>query len=304
MSASGTHAAESLAFTKMHGLGNDFVVVDNTAGDVHLDVARIRRLADRHTGIGFDQLLVVERASRAEAAFDYRIHNADGEEVEHCGNGARCLARFVVDRGLSEAREIVVNTAGGLVTLRPLDDGRVSVLMGVPTFEPGEVPFLPDERSAPGDVLDGVRDDDPGDRANAVHVLDVDGERLHVGVVAIGNPHVVVPVEDVERAPLERLGARLESDPRFPRRVNVGFAERVSRSQLRLRVFERGVGETRACGTGACAAVVVGQRQGLLDARVRVSLLGGDLDIRHPVEGGQIEMTGPCSTVFEGHTRM
>ena len=209
------------------------------------------------------------------------------------------------DRGLSAAREIVVNTTGGLVTLRPLEDGRVSVLMGVPTFEPDEVPFLPDERSASGGILDGVRDDTSGGRSNAVHVLDVDGERLHVGVVAIGNPHVVVPVEeDVERAPLERLGPRLESDPRFPRRVNVGFAERTSRSQLRLRVFERGVGETRACGTGACAAVAVGQRQGLLDARVRVSLLGGELDIRHPVEGGQIEMTGPCSTVFEGHTRM
>ena len=279
----------SLAFTKMHGLGNDFVVVDNLAGEVDLDFERIRRLADRRTGIGFDQLLVVERASRAEAAFDYRIHNADGEEVEHCGNGARCFARFVVDRGLCEAREIVVNTSGGLVTLRPLEDGRVSVLMGVPTFEPSAVPFVPDA---------------PGPSANGTHRLDVDGERLEVGVVAIGNPHVVLSVEDVERAPLERLGPRLESDPRFPRRVNVGFVERVSRSHVRLRVFERGVGETRACGTGACAAVAVGQRQGLLDERVKVSLRGGDLDIRGAGEGHQIEMTGPCSTVFEGHTKM
>ena len=282
-----------LAFTKMHGLGNDFMVVDNTAGEVRLDLARIRRLADRRTGIGFDQLLVVERPSRAGAAFDYRIHNADGEEVEHCGNGARCFARFVLDRGLSAASEIVVNTSGGLVTLRPLEDGRVSVLMGVPSFTPADVPFVPDEAES------GAVEGEEGS-----HVLDVDGERLHVGVVGIGNPHVVVPVEDVGRAPLERLGPRLESDPRFPRRVNVGFAERVSRSHLRLRVFERGVGETRACGTGACAAVAVGQRQGLLDARVRVSLTGGDLDIYRADGDAQIEMTGPCSTVFEGHTRM
>ena len=282
-----------LAFTKMHGLGNDFMVVDNTAGEVRLDLARIRRLADRRTGIGFDQLLVVERPSRAGAAFDYRIHNADGEEVEHCGNGARCFARFVLDRGLSAASEIVVNTSGGLVTLRPLEDGRVSVLMGVPSFTPADVPFVPDEAES------GAVEGEEGS-----HVLDVDGERLHVGVVGIGNPHVVVPVEDVGRAPLERLGPRLESDPRFPRRVNVGFAERVSRSHLRLRVFERGVGETRACGTGACAAVAVGQRQGRLDARVRVSLTGGDLDIYRADGDAQIEMTGPCSTVFEGHTRM
>ena len=304
-------ARAPLAFTKMHGLGNDFMVVDNTGGALRLDAARVRRLADRRTGVGFDQLLVVERPSHEEAAFDYRIYNADGGEVEHCGNGARCFARFVVDRGLADAGEIVVYTRGGLVTLRTLDDGRVTVKMGVPEFRPGAIPFLPDASpngsgsgsgSGEGEGEGGATRDvaSPDGR----YALDVDGERLTVGAVAIGNPHVVVPVEDVERAPLERLGPRLESDPRFPARVNVGFVERVSATRLRLRVYERGVGETRACGTGACAAVAVGQRQGLLERRVRVSLPGGELEVFRADEAAQIEMTGPCSTVFEGHTGM
>ena len=295
-----------LAFTKMHGLGNDFMVVDNTAGALRLDAARIRRLADRRTGIGFDQLLLVERPSRPGAAFDYRIHNADGGEVEHCGNGARCFARFVVDRGLTTASEIVVGTSGGLVTLRLLDDGRVCVSMGVPAFLPSAIPFVPDEG--------------PGVPADGRHALRVDGETLVVGAVAIGNPHLVVPVPSVARAPVATLGPRLESDPRFPNRINVGFVEHVDRGHVRLRVFERGVGETRACGTGACAAVAVGQRQGLLDERVRVSLTGGELEVYRPLaasadsadpdadptadRGAPIEMTGPCSTVFEGHTEM
>jgi len=277
----------ALAFTKMHGLGNDFLVVDNTAGEIVLDATRVRRLADRHTGVGFDQLLVVERSTHPDARFDYRIYNADGGEVEHCGNGARCFARFVAERGLEEAREIVVNTSGGLVTLALRDDGQVTVGMGVPTFVPAKIPFLAD-----------------AERADGRYPIEVGGETFSVGVVGIGNPHLVMAVTDIDRAPLERLGPLLESHPRFPRRVNVGFAELVSRAHVRLRVFERGVGETRACGTGACAAVAVGQRQGLLDRRVRVSLSGGDLDIFRADEEAPIEMTGPCSTVFEGHTRM
>ena len=302
MNAPGTGTAASpatrdaaLAFTKMHGLGNDFMVVDNTAGDLVLSAERIRRLADRHTGVGFDQLLVVERASRADAAFDYRIHNADGDEVEHCGNGARCFARFVVERGLTNAREIPVNTRGGLITLRHRDDGQVSVDMGVPTFVPERIPFV-----AAAEAADGR------------YPIDVDGETFVVGAAAIGNPHVVLVVPSVVDAPVARLGPALESHPRFPHRVNVGFAEIRARDEVRLRVFERGVGETRACGTGACAAVAIGQRQGLLDERVRVTLPGGTLDVRRAGRGGTdadpdgavIEMTGPCSTVFEGQTRM
>lgn len=284
---SGVSDSGPLAFAKMHGLGNDFMVVDNTAGDVVLPPERIRRLADRRTGVGFDQLLVVERATRAEAAFDYRIHNADGGEVEHCGNGARCFARFVVDRGLVDTRALVVNTLGGLITLALRDDGQVTVGMGAPTFVPAEIPFVAD-----AEAVDGR------------YAIDVDGESLVVGAAAIGNPHVVLNVASVDDAPLERLGPRLESHARFPRRVNVGFAEILSRNALRLRVFERGVGETRACGTGACAAVAIGQRQGLLDRRVSVTLSGGTLDIRRDDGTAVIEMTGPCSTVFEGHTRM
>mgnify|MGYP000716080223 CR=1 FL=1 len=279
--------APPLAFTKMHGLGNDFMVVDNTAGTLVLDAARIRRLADRHTGVGFDQLLVVEPAARPEAAFLYRIFNADGGEVEHCGNGARCFARFVHERSLTDAREIVVDTSGGPVTLRLREDGQVTVDMGVPTFEPARIPFVAETAAEDGR-----------------HALDVDGERLLVGVAGLGNPHVVVSVDDVAAAPVDRLGPALERHPRFPNRVNVGFAEIVDRGHLRLRVFERGVGETRACGTGACAAVAVGQRQGRLDRRVRVTLSGGELDIHRPDDRSPIEMTGPCSTVFEGQTRM
>lgn len=290
-----------LVFTKMHGLGNDFIVVDNTAGDTVLDADRVRRLADRHTGIGFDQLLVVEAPSRADASLDYRIYNADGGEVEHCGNGARCFARFVHDRGLIRERRFIVNTQGGLIELTLLDDGRVTVGMGTPTFEAADVPFVPDAGGADVAVTE-TKDAHP--LASGQHRLDVDGDILQVGVVGLGNPHVVVPVSNVDSAPVATLGPRLECDPRFPARVNVGFVERVDASRIRLRVHERGVGETRACGTGACAAVVVGQQQGLLDRRVIVSLSGGELDIFHAGGDAVIEMTGPCSTVFEGHTRM
>jgi len=277
----------AITFTKMHGLGNDFMVIDNQQQKIQLEPELIRSLSDRHTGIGFDQLLVVEEPSVAEAEFDYRIFNADGDEVEHCGNGARCFAQFVSERGMTDNRVIRVNTHGGLITLRLQDDGQVMVQMGVPVFEPAGVPFLADE---PGAAL--------------FHDLQVGEVVYSVGVASIGNPHVLLQVEDVDTADVEGLGPQIENHQRFPRRVNVSFMQIIDRQHVRLRVFERGVGETQACGSGACAAVAIAQRQGLLDKTVSVTLPGGVLKIHWPNENSSIEMTGPCSTVFEGHTRM
>lgn len=288
MSSDETNAP--IAFTKMHGLGNDFMVIDNRGGDLRLDAARIRRLADRHTGIGFDQLLVVESPSVDDVEFDYRIYNADGGEVEHCGNGARCFARFVHDRGMTENRRIPVHTANGTIVLVLLDDGRITVQMGVPDFRPDRVPLL--ARSG-----------------SLYYELDIAGESVRFGAVSIGNPHALIVVDDIDAAPVETLGAQMQVNPFFPRRVNVGFLEVLSRERARLRVFERGVGETRACGTGACAAVAIAHRQGLLGRHAIIELVGGELEITWPEDevGGRaapIEMTGPCSTVFEGLTRL
>ncbi|MEE9319125.1 MAG: diaminopimelate epimerase [Granulosicoccus sp.] len=274
-----------LAFTKMHGLGNDFMVIDNTALTVELDIARIRRLASRKTGVGFDQLLIVEPASVPDAEFDYRIYNADGGEVEHCGNGARCFARFVTDRGLTSSRIIPVNTLNGMITLKLVDNGDVTVAMGVPKFSPAEIPFV-------------AAAEKPS------YLLQVGEQAMSVGVAAIGNPHVLVQVDDVEAADVAHLGPLIENHERFPQRVNVGFMQRIDATHARLRVFERGVGETLACGTGACAAVAIAHRQGLLERRVTVSLTGGELEIVWPDDAVSIEMTGPCSTVFEGLTKM
>ena len=276
---------KSIAFTKMHGLGNDFMVIDNLRKDIVLSPQDILRLSDRHTGVGFDQLLVVNPPSVPDAEFDYQIFNADGGEVEHCGNGARCFARFVSDRGLTNNRSIRVKTGNGIITLVLQDDGQVMVQMGVPVFEPARVPFLADTEAL-------------------FHDLDVAGETFRVGVASIGNPHVLLRVDDVDTAEVERLGALIESHPRFPRRVNVGFMQVLNRQAIRLRVFERGVGETRACGSGACAALAIAHRQGVLDNSAIVSLPGGELKIHWPNEKTPIEMTGPCSTVFEGNTRM
>ena len=276
----------------MHGLGNDFMVVDATRAPLDLDAARVRTLADRHTGIGFDQLLVVAAPSAPGVEFDYRIFNADGAEVEHCGNGARCFARFVHDRGLTTSTIIPVRTAVGDIRLELLDDGRVTVLMGVPEFDPARVPFVPAEREPGGGVHDG-----------AFHRVDVDGDALALGVVAIGNPHAVLVVDDVDGAPVATLGPRIESHPAFPRRVNAGFLQVVSPTRARLRVHERGVGETRACGSGACAALAVGVRANLLERRATIELPGGELELAWPADEASIEMTGPCSTVFEGRTR-
>ena len=272
-------------FTKMHGLGNDFVVINNLDGSVEFLSERISQLSDRHTGIGFDQMLVIEQASVAEAEFDYRIYNADGGEVEHCGNGARCFARYVYDKGLTQSRSIPVNTSGGLLTLKLLDNGEVTVQMGVPTFVPGDIPFLADSEQD-------------------FYPIDAGGTQLSVGSAAIGNPHVLVQVDDVDTAPVETLGPILESHEKFPNRVNVGFMQIIDAQNIKLRVFERGVGETRACGTGACAAVAIGHKQGLLDKTVTVTLAGGPLKIVWKDFQSSIEMTGACSTVFEGQTKM
>jgi len=276
---------KSVAFTKMHGLGNDFMVIDNLSQTLELSQARIREWSDRRTGIGFDQLLVVNPPSVSEAHFDYQIFNADGAEVEHCGNGARCFARFVVDKGLTQNHSVKVMTQGGLITLDLQSNGEVTVLMGKLDFRPKYVPFQAKSESL-------------------FYDLEVAGQTFQVGAASIGNPHVLLQVDDIEQANVESLGPLIECHERFPNRVNVGFMKIIDRQKIFLRVFERGVGETRACGTGACAAVAIGHRQGLLDKTVTVTLPGGDLQVHWPNENTSIEMTGPCSTVFEGHTRM
>lgn len=270
-----------LYFTKMHGIGNDFVVIDAIRQSVALTPAAIRALADRHVGIGCDQLLLVETPTRADADFRYRIFNADGGEVEQCGNGARCFARFVREHDLSDRDELVVETAAGLLRLRLLADGRVAVDMGQPRLEPAEVPFFATERAAR-------------------YPIAADGVELEIAAVSMGNPHAVLMVEDVERAPVAHLGPLLERHGRFPNRANVGFMQILAPDHIRLRVFERGTGETRACGSGACAAVVAGRLWGLLWPNVRVDLPGGTLEIHWAGEGEPVTMIGPAMTVFEG----
>jgi diaminopimelate epimerase len=274
-----------LCFTKMHGLGNDFIVIDATTTPFALEQQQIQQLARRQTGIGFDQLLVVEPADQPNAEFRYRIFNADGGEVEHCGNGARCFARFVRDRGMTSSDEIPVSTSSGLISLRLRTDGQVTVSMGVPTFEPAEIPF-----QAPA-------------RADS-YPLELETGDREIGAVAIGNPHAVSWVDDVDTCDIETTGPLIERHRRFPERVNSGFAQVLNRGALRLRVFERGVGETLACGTGACAAVVVGTVQGKLDSEVMVELPGGSLQVSWAGEGEQVLMTGPCETVFEGKAEL
>jgi diaminopimelate epimerase len=270
-----------LKFTKMHGLGNDFVVFDAINQSLALTPAQVRFLADRRFGIGCDQLLLVERAEQPGVDFRYRIFNADGSEVQQCGNGARCFARFVRDKGLTDKDAIVVETASGIITLHIEADGQVRVNMGKPNFSPASLPFL-------------------AEAEQQVYVLELGEETLSIGAVSMGNPHAVLQVEDVERAPVAELGPRLESHPRFPERVNVGFMQVLDSGAIRLRVYERGAAETLACGTGACAAVAVGRRWGLLGDDVRVSLPGGELAIRWAGEGEDLWMIGPATSVFEG----
>jgi len=274
-----------LKFTKMHGLGNDFVVVDATREPFTLTAPVLRRLADRRFGIGCDQILVVERPRTAGADFHYRIFNADGGEVQSCGNGARCFARFVRDKGLTDKPEIRVETAAGIIVPRVHPDGLVTVDMGVPEFEPERIPFLADRRAP-------------------TYALEVGSQRRTIRAVSMGNPHAVQVVEHVDAAPVDAEGPLIEAHTRFPERVNAGFMQVVDRHAIRLRVYERGAGETLACGTGACAAVVTGISGGLLESPVRVSTRGGDLDITWAGEGAPVLMTGPAETVFEGEIEL
>ena len=277
----------NIRFTKMHGLGNDFVVLDAINQNFVPTPAQARFLADRHFGIGCDQILLVERASTPGVDFRYRIFNADGGEVEQCGNGARCFVRFVHAQGLTQKREIRVETQSGLITLRLEDDGQVTVDMGAPRFLPAEIPF------------------DGGTNA-VVQPLDVGETRIDISVVSMGNPHAVQVVADVDAAPVARLGPLIECHPRFPRRVNAGFMQIVDRHAIRLRVHERGTGETLACGTGACAAVVAGIRRSLLDSPVRVATRGGELSIAWDGAAGNhpVFMTGPATTVFSAEIEL
>jgi len=270
-----------LKFTKMHGLGNDFVVLDATRQPLQLERDHLRLLAERHFGIGCDQILQVEKARTPDTDFYYRIFNADGGEVEQCGNGARCFVRYVHDKGLTKKTRIRVGTLSGIIepTLEP--DGEVTVDMGVPIFEPALIPFVARQRAL-------------------TYELAISKKTIEIHALSMGNPHAVQVVPDILTADVENDGPLIESHPCFPNRVNAGFMQVLSRTHIKLRVYERGAGETLACGTGACAAVVAGIQRGLLDARVQVTTRGGDLGISWAGEGKPVLMTGPAVTVFEG----
>lgn len=270
-----------IKFTKMQGAGNDFVVIDATRVPLDLKPEAIRRLADRHFGVGFDQMLVVEPARTPGTDFYYRIFNADGGEVAQCGNGARCFVRFVHDHGLSSKSAIRVETRSGVIEPSLEADGRVTVNMGVPEFEPARIPFQAEQRAG-------------------TYRLDVAGRQIEIAALSMGNPHAVQVVTDVDAAPVLTEGPQIERHPRFPERVNAGYMQIVDRGSIRLRVYERGAGETLACGTGACAAVVSGITRGLLDSPVRVATRGGELRIAWQGKDSPVMMTGPAASVFEG----
>ena len=270
-----------LKFTKMHGAGNDFVMLDGVRQNIELSPEQLRLLADRHFGVGCDQILIVEKTVNKEADFRYRIFNSDGGEVEQCGNGARCFMRFVHDQKLTSKREIVVETHSGLISPRLAQDGRVTVNMGAPIFAPALVPF-------------------EGGSGAVSEPLGVAGETLDISALSMGNPHAVQVVADIESAPVEEQGPLIEHHPRFPKRVNAGFMQVMDRHSIRLRVYERGAGETLSCGTGACAAVVAGIRRGLLDSPVSVATRGGVLTVTWDGDGQPVQMTGPAITVFTG----
>jgi len=271
----------SLKFTKMHGAGNDFVMIDGVRQNIQLTPEQLRLLADRHFGVGCDQVLIVEKALNKEADFRYRIFNADGGEVEQCGNGARCFMRFVHDQKLTSKREILVETRGGLISPRLEQDGRITVNMGPPVFDPALVPF-------------------DGGSGAASEPLEVAGKILEISALSMGNPHAVQVVTDVEHAPVEKLGPLIEHHPRFPKHVNAGFMQVMDRHSLRLRVYERGAGETLSCGTGACAAVVAGIRRELLDSPANVATRGGVLTVTWDGDSQPVLMTGPAISVFSG----
>jgi diaminopimelate epimerase len=277
-----------LKFTKMHGAGNDFVVVDAISQHIDFTSAQWQFLADRRFGVGADQMLVVERPQSAGVDFRYRIYNADGGEVEQCGNGARAFVKFVTDKGLTDKRTIKVETLAGVIEPRLEADGRITVDMGTPILEPGRVPF---NASGLQGRVEGI---------DTLWPLDIDGKTVWISVVSMGNPHAVQLVDDTATAPVAADGPAIEHHPRFPKRVNAGFMQVVDRHQIRLRVFERGAGETLACGTGACAAVVAGIRRGLLDSRVTVATRGGELSIAWAGQNFPVMLTGPAVSVFEG----
>ena len=271
----------AIDFTKMHGLGNDFVVIDAINQPVELAPGQVRQLADRHLGIGCDQLLLVEPASGAQADFRYRIFNADGGEVGQCGNGARCFMQFVREQGLTDKTQLQVETASGPLQLIQQPNGQITVDMGVPRLEPAEIPFLAERR----------------DNRYALDVLD---QQLEIAALSMGNPHAVLRVTDIDTAAVATLGPLIEQHARFPERVNVGFMQVLAEDAIRLRVYERGAGETLACGSGACAAVVAGQLQGWLAERVKVVLNGGELVVSWAGIGQPVLMTGPATTVYQG----
>ncbi len=268
-------------FAKMHGLGNDFVVFDAVNQDLQLTSEIVRKVADRKTGVGCDQILVIHPAMDADVDFNYQIYNSNGEEVEQCGNGARCIGRFLALNGLTNKTSINIKTISGVYQIYLRDDDMVAVSMGAPVFEPEKIPFSASEQALSYEV-------------------DVDGEQVEFGAVSMGNPHAVIQVNDINNAPVENLGPKLEKHSMFPNKANIGFMQVFDRQHIALRVFERHVGETSACGTGACAAVVVGQSQGLLDKSVTVDLPGGSLQIECENNAAPVMMTGPAQFSFEG----
>lgn len=274
-----------LRFTKMHGLGNDFMVLDLVTQHAHIQPKHVRQWGDRHTGVGFDQLLIVEPPSRPDVDFRYRIFNADGSEVEQCGNGARCFARFVIDKRLTAKKRIRVETKNSVIELNVRSDGQITVDMGAPRLLPAEIPFVAPE-------------------AALAYEVEVGGQTVELAAVSMGNPHGVLRVDNVDTAPVHALGAQLEIHPRFPQKANIGFLQIVDAHHARLRVWERGCGETQACGTGACAAAVAGIRQGWLQSPVQISLPGGSLSIEWAGPGQPVLMTGPALRVFEGQVRL
>lgn len=269
-----------IEFTKMHGLGNDFVVIDAINQEIDLSEDEVRLMADRHFGIGCDQLLLVEASESDDVDFIYRIFNADGSEVEQCGNGARCFAVFVREKGLTDKDIIRVETASGVIELHVQDDGQITVNMGIPEFSPWKIPFNADSR-------------------RSEYSLDVNNEVLQIGAVSMGNPHAVTIVKNVDTAAIDEFGASIENHALFPNRVNAGFMQIIDDAHIRLRVYERGAGETLACGTGACAAMVIGNVQGYLSEQVQVDLPGGSLQISWQGDASPVMMTGPATTVLK-----